>query len=71
MALEFFKWLLGIVGIVSSEKIFFFGKYVFLRSAVLGVVLTPATDSLTESLWGGAVVALYLGVSLIDKLIGK
>ena len=42
--------MLGILGIVSSEKIFFF---------------------LTESLWGGAVVALYLGASLVVKLIGK
>ncbi|MEB3343367.1 twin-arginine translocase subunit TatC [Okeania sp.] len=63
--------LLGIVGIVSSEKMLSSWKYVLLGAAVLGAVLTPSTDPLTQSLLGGAVVALYLGGSLVVKLIGK
>ena len=63
--------LLGIVGIVSSQQMLSGWRYVLLGSAVLGAVLTPSTDPLTQSLLGGAVVALYLGGSLVVKLIGK
>ena len=63
--------LLGIVGIVSSQQMFLNWKYVVLGAAVFGAVLTPSTDPLTQSLLGGAVVALYLGGSLVVKLIGR
>jgi len=63
--------LLGIVGIVNSQQMLSGWRYVLLGSAVLGAVLTPSTDPLTQSLLGGAVVALYLGGSLVVKLIGK
>ena len=63
--------LLGIVGIVSSQQMLSGWRYVLLGSAVLGAVLTPSTDPLTQSLLGGAVVTLYLGGSLVVKLIGK
>jgi len=63
--------LLGIVGIVTSQQMLSGWRYVLLGSAVLGAVLTPSTDPLTQSLLGGEVVALYLGGSLVVKLIGK
>ena len=63
--------LLGIVGIVTSQQMLSGWRYVLLGSAVLGAVLTPSTDPLTQSLLGGAVVTLYLGGSLVVKLIGK
>ncbi len=63
--------LLGIVGIVTSQQMLSGWRYVLLGSAVLGAVLTPSTDPLTQSLLGGAVVALYLSGSLVVKLIGK
>ncbi|MDJ0514986.1 MAG: twin-arginine translocase subunit TatC [Trichodesmium sp. MO_231.B1] len=63
--------LLGIVGIVTSQQMLSGWRYVLLGSAVLGAVLTPSTDPLTQSLLGGAVVVLYLGGSLVVKLIGK
>ncbi|MGK7922928.1 MAG: twin-arginine translocase subunit TatC [Trichodesmium sp.] len=65
------QFLLGIVGIVSSQQMLANWKYVLLGSTVLGAVLTPSTDPLTQSLLGGAVVTLYLGGSLVVKLIGK
>ena len=63
--------LLGIVGIVSSGQMLSGWRYVVLGAAVLGAVLTPSTDPLTQSLLGGAVVALYLGGSFVVKLIGR
>ncbi len=71
LALGFLQLLLGIVGIVTSQQMLSGWLYVLLGSAVLGAVLTPSTDPLTQSLLGGAVVALYLGGSLVVKLIGK
>lgn len=63
--------LLGIVGIVNSQQMLSSWKYVLLGSVVLGAVLTPSTDPLTQSLLGGAVVALYLAGTFVVKLIGK
>ncbi|NEO56521.1 MAG: twin-arginine translocase subunit TatC [Okeania sp. SIO3B5] len=65
------QFLLGISGIVSSQQMFSGWRYVLLGAAVLGAVLTPSTDPLTQSLLGGAVVALYLSGSFVVKLIGR
>jgi sec-independent protein translocase protein TatC len=63
--------LLGFLGIVSSEKMLSGWKYVLLGAAILGAVITPSTDPLTQSLLGGAVLALYFGGVGIVKLLGK
>jgi sec-independent protein translocase protein TatC len=63
--------LLGFLGIVSSEKMLAGWKYVLLGAAILGAVITPSTDPLTQSLLGGAVLVLYLGGVGIVKLLGK
>lgn len=63
--------LLGFLGIVSSETMLSGWKYVLLGSAILGAVITPSTDPLTQSLLGGAVLGLYFGGIGIVKLLGK
>ncbi|MDJ0554703.1 MAG: twin-arginine translocase subunit TatC [Microcoleaceae cyanobacterium MO_207.B10] len=63
--------LLGIVGIVNSRQMLSGWRYVLLGSVILGAVLTPSTDPLTQSLLGGAVVVLYLGGSFVVKLLGR
>ncbi len=63
--------LLGFLGIVSSQTMMAAWKYVLLGAAVLGAVITPSTDPLTQSLLGGAVLALYFGGVGIVKLLGK
>lgn len=63
--------LLGFLGIVSSETMLAGWKYVLLGAAVLGAVITPSTDPLTQSLLGGAVLLLYFGGVGIVKLLGK
>jgi sec-independent protein translocase protein TatC len=63
--------LLGFLGIVSSEKMLSGWKYVLLGAAILGAVITPSTDPLTQSLLGGAVLGLYFGGIGIVKLLGK
>ena len=63
--------ILGILGIVSSGQMLSGWRYVILGAAVLGAVLTPSTDPLTQTLLGGAVLGLYFtGVGLV-KLLGR
>ena len=63
--------LLGLLGIVSSKKMFSGWKYVVLGAFVAGAILTPSTDPLTQSLLGGSVVMLYFGGIGVVKVLGK
>jgi sec-independent protein translocase protein TatC len=63
--------LLGLLGIVSSQQMLAGWRFVLIAAAVIGAVLTPSTDPLTQSLLGGAIVTLYFsGIGLV-KLLGK
>ncbi len=63
--------MLAFLGIVSSRQMLSGWRYVILAAVVLGAVLTPSTDPLTQSLLAGAVLGLYFsGIGLV-KLIGK
>ncbi|MEH2318421.1 twin-arginine translocase subunit TatC [Nostoc sp.] len=63
--------LLGNLNIVSSERMISGWRYVIMGAVVLGAVLTPSTDPLTQSLLAGAVLALYFGGVGLVKLTGK
>ncbi|MFM7572575.1 MAG: twin-arginine translocase subunit TatC, partial [Snowella sp.] len=63
--------ILGYLGIVSSQKMIGGWRYVVLGSVILGAVLTPSTDPLTQSLLAGAVLGLYFGGIGLVKLTGK
>ena len=63
--------LLGFLGVVSSKQMLSAWRYVLVGAAILGAVITPSTDPLTQSLLGGAVLALYMGGVVLVKLLGK
>ncbi|MEL6605188.1 MAG: twin-arginine translocase subunit TatC [Cyanobacteria bacterium J06614_10] len=63
--------LLGLLGIVGSDQMLSGWRYVLLGAAILGAVLTPSTDPITQSLLGGAVLFLYFGGIGLVKAIGK
>lgn len=63
--------LLGNLGIVSSQRMLSGWRYVILGAVILGAVLTPSTDPLTQSLLAGAVLGLYFGGIGLVKLTGK
>lgn len=61
--------LLGLLKIVSGRQMLSGWRYVVLGAVVLGAVLTPSTDPLTQSLLGGAVIGLYFaGIGLVVAL---
>jgi sec-independent protein translocase protein TatC len=63
--------LLGALGIVNSQQMLRGWRFVVVGGAVLGAVLTPSTDPVTQSLLAGAVLALYFGGIGLVKLIGR
>lgn len=63
--------ILGNLNIVSSTQMLSGWRYVVLGAVVLGAVLTPSTDPLTQSLLAGAVLGLYFGGIGLVKLTGK
>ncbi|MGG6296286.1 twin-arginine translocase subunit TatC [Leptolyngbya sp. AN02str] len=63
--------LLGLLRIVDSKQMAKGWRYVVLGGAVLGAVLTPSTDPVTQSLLAGAVLTLYFGGIGLTKMIGR
>jgi sec-independent protein translocase protein TatC len=63
--------LLGLLGIVSSAQMLSGWRYVILAAVVLGAILTPSTDPLTQSLLAGAVLGLYFGGVGLVKILGR
>ncbi|MEA5571078.1 twin-arginine translocase subunit TatC [Calothrix sp. UHCC 0171] len=63
--------LLGALGIVSSAQMLAGWRIVIMGAVVLGAVLTPSTDPLTQTLLAGAVLFLYFGGIGLVKLLGK
>ncbi len=53
--------LLGTLKIVSAKQMLAGWRFVLLGAVVLGAVLTPSTDPITQSLLAGAVLGLYFG----------
>ena len=54
------------MGIASSRNYFQLSKYVFLGSTIIGAVLTPSTDPITQSILASAIVLIYgLGTGLV------
>ena len=55
------QFLLGLLGLVSAKQMLSGWRYVLLGAVILGAILTPSTDPITQSLLAGAVLGLYFG----------
>lgn len=55
-----FQIILGILGVVSGRGMLKQWKYVILVATIIGAVLTPSTDPITQILLSGAIVLLYV-----------
>jgi sec-independent protein translocase protein TatC len=63
--------LLSYLGIVSSKKMLSGWRYVIMGAIILGAVVTPSTDPVTQTLLAGAVLGLYFGGIGLVKLSGR
>ena len=63
--------VLGVLGIISGEKMLGAWKYVIVISTILAAVITPSTDPVTQILMSLALLALYIGGSFVVILIEK
>jgi sec-independent protein translocase protein TatC len=62
--------LLGLLNIVSTNQMINSWRYVILVSTIIGAVLTPSTDPLTQLLLSAAILLLYfsgIGILLLIK----
>jgi sec-independent protein translocase protein TatC len=62
--------LIGLLNIVSPKQMLSAWRYVILLSTILGAILTPSTDPLTQSLLSVAILLLYfsgLGILFLIK----
>ena len=55
-----FQIILGILGVVSGRGMLKQWKYVILVATIIGAILTPSTDPVTQILLSGAIVLLYV-----------
>lgn len=62
---------LGLLGVVTSEKLFSIWRYVIVGSAIVGAILTPSTDPVTQLLLSGALCALYFAGGGVLAALGR
>jgi len=55
-----FQLILGLTGVLSGEKMLSLWKYVVLGSTIIGAILTPSTDPITQLCLSLAIFILYL-----------
>jgi len=63
--------VLGLLGIVSGQKMLSYWKYVVVICTILAAIITPSTDPVTQLLMSSALLALYLGGSGFVILLTK
>nr|ARW68718.1 Sec-independent protein translocase component TatC [Palisada sp.] len=63
--------LLGITNIVNQEKMLKSWKYVAFIATVIGAVITPSTDPITQSLMTITILCLYFSGIITLKIIKK
>ena len=63
--------VLGLLGIVTGEKMLAAWKYVVVICTILAAIITPSTDPVTQLLLSVALLSLYLGGSGFVILLKK
>ena len=63
--------LLGISKIISSDQMLIFWKYIIFIATILGAIITPSTDPITQIFTSTAIIILYFLGCFILKLLDK
>ena len=53
--------ILGLLGIVSGQRMLASWKYVVVIATILAAIITPSTDPITQIIMSVALLTLYLG----------
>ena len=61
--------ILGLLKIITVKQMLRAWRYVILGSTIIGAILTPSTDPLTQLLLSIAILALYFSGALILFII--
>nr|BCG67675.1 Sec-independent protein translocase component TatC [Haptophyceae sp. NIES-3900] len=59
----------GLSGIISSSKMLSSWRYVILIATILGAILTPSTDPITQILLSSAILSLFFGGCFILRFL--
>ena len=58
--------ILGLTKIISAQQMLSIWKYIILGSTIIGAILTPSTDPITQITLSSAIVILYfLGANIL------
>nr|YP_009295772.1 hypothetical protein Schim_026 [Schimmelmannia schousboei]AOM64707.1 hypothetical protein Schim_026 [Schimmelmannia schousboei] len=63
--------MLGVSRIISSKQMLSYWKYVIFISTIIGAILTPSTDPITQLFMSAAILLLYFSGILILKTFNK
>nr|QCI06356.1 Sec-independent protein translocase component TatC [Dictyurus purpurascens] len=63
--------LLGLFNILTSSRMLEYWKYIIFISTILGAILTPSTDPITQIFMSFAILTLYFSGILILKTLKK
>jgi sec-independent protein translocase protein TatC len=63
--------VLGLLGIISGQRMISAWKYVVVIATTLAAIITPSTDPVTQILMTGALLMLYLGGAGVVLLLEK
>ena len=61
----------GILNIISSKEMYASWRYILLMSTIIGAILTPSTDPVTQLLLSLAILLMYFTSIFILLLLGK
>lgn len=63
--------ILGLFKIISSKEMWYYWKYVIFMATIVGAILTPSTDPITQILMSLAIFSLYMAGIIFLKIINK
>nr|QCI06893.1 Sec-independent protein translocase component TatC [Halydictyon mirabile] len=63
--------LLGIFNFISSNKMLKYWKYIIFISTIIGAIITPSTDPITQIFMSLAILILYFSGIVILKVLNK
>jgi sec-independent protein translocase protein TatC len=66
-----FQIILGLLNVVSGKQMLEIWKYVVLGSTIVGAILTPSTDPITQIFLSSAILLLYFSGAGILILLNK